>query len=77
MERYRISVGHDHGVKPGNIVGAITNEANIEGHHIGRNSIHDSYSIIDLPAGMPNETFHLLKRVNNSGDDNDLSSLKM
>jgi len=29
MERFRIAVGHDHGVMPGNIVGAIANEAEI------------------------------------------------
>jgi ATP-dependent RNA helicase DeaD len=63
MQRYRIAVGHDHGVMPGNIVGAIANEANIEGNQIGRISIHDTYSLIDLPAGMPNETFNALKKV--------------
>jgi len=67
MERYRIAVGHDHGVMPGNIVGAITNEADIEGRHIGRIDIHDDYSLIDLPAGMPAETFHTLKKVWVSG----------
>jgi len=67
MQRYRISVGHDHGVMPGNIVGAIANEANIEGNQIGRISIHDTYSLIDLPAGMPNETFDALKNVWVSG----------
>jgi ATP-dependent RNA helicase DeaD len=67
MERYRLSVGHDHGVMPGNIVGAIANEADIEGQHIGRISIHDGYSLIDLPAGMPKETFNALKNVWVSG----------
>ena len=32
MQRYRIEVGHSHGAKPGNIVGAIANEANIAGN---------------------------------------------
>ncbi len=63
MERYRLAVGHDHGVMPGNIVGAIANEADISGKNIGRISIHDAYSLIDLPAGMPNETFSALKNV--------------
>ncbi len=67
MERYRLAVGHDHGVMPGNIVGAIANEADIEGQHIGRISIHDGYSLIDLPAGMPKETFNALKKVWVSG----------
>jgi ATP-dependent RNA helicase DeaD len=67
MERYRISVGHDHGIMPGNIVGAIANEADIDGRHIGRISIYDTYSLIDLPAGMPTETFSALKKVWVSG----------
>ncbi|MEP6899249.1 MAG: DEAD/DEAH box helicase, partial [Rhodanobacter sp.] len=36
---YRVEVGHEHGVKPGNIVGAIANEAGLESQFIGRLSI--------------------------------------
>jgi ATP-dependent RNA helicase DeaD len=63
MERFRLAVGHQHGVKPGNIVGAIANEADIDSQYIGHIEIHDSYSTIDLPAGMPNETFAALKKT--------------
>jgi ATP-dependent RNA helicase DeaD len=63
MERYRLAVGHDHGVMPGNIVGAIANEADITGKSIGRIDIYDDYSLIDLPAGMPNETLNTLKKI--------------
>ncbi|KQZ74414.1 RNA helicase [Rhodanobacter sp. Root561] len=60
---YRIEVGHEHGVKPGNIVGAIANEAGLESQYIGRLSIRDHYSLIDLPDGMPKEVFEHLKKV--------------
>ncbi|MDQ7995998.1 MAG: DEAD/DEAH box helicase [Luteibacter sp.] len=60
---YRIEVGHEHGVKPGNIVGAIANEGGVEARFIGRVSIRDDYSLIDLPDGMPAETFTHLKKV--------------
>ncbi|WP_426702500.1 DEAD/DEAH box helicase [Rhodanobacter sp. Col0626] len=60
---YRIEVGHEHGVKPGNIVGAIANEAGLESQYIGRLSIRDHYSLIDLPDGMPSEVFEHLKKV--------------
>jgi ATP-dependent RNA helicase DeaD len=63
MERFRLAVGHDHGVMPGNIVGAIANEADISGKSIGRISIYDDYSLIDLPVGMPAETLDTLKTV--------------
>ena len=67
METFRIEVGHDHQVKPGNIVGAIANEADIESRYIGRIDIRDDHSLIDLPAGMPAEVFNDLKTVWVSG----------
>jgi ATP-dependent RNA helicase DeaD len=50
-------------VKPGNIVGAIANEADLHSKHIGRISIFDDHSTVDLPAGIPPETLSLLKKV--------------
>jgi ATP-dependent RNA helicase DeaD len=67
MERFRIEVGSIHGVQPGNIVGAIANEAEIDSQHIGRIEIHDNFSIIDLPEGMPKNVFNDLKKVWVSG----------
>jgi len=62
MESYRVEVGHAHGVKPGNIVGAIANEAGLESRYIGRIDIHEDHSILDLPEGMPPEIMaHLQK----------------
>ena len=60
MIRYRIEVGHRDGVKPGNIVGAIANEAGIEGKHIGPIQIYGSHSTIDLPSGMPDDVREIL-----------------
>lgn len=63
METFRIEVGHEHGVQPGNIVGAIANEADLESRYIGRIDIRDDYSLVDLPEGMPHELMEHLKRV--------------
>ncbi|MBN8713707.1 MAG: DEAD/DEAH box helicase [Xanthomonadales bacterium] len=60
---YRIEVGHDHGVKPGNIIGAIANESGLDSRYIGRLSIRGQYSLIDLPEGMPADIFEHLKKV--------------
>ncbi|MEW9573084.1 DEAD/DEAH box helicase [Rhodanobacter sp. Si-c] len=60
---YRIEVGHDHGVKPGNIIGAIANEAGLDSQYIGRLSIRGDHSLVDLPDGMPKEIFEHLKKV--------------
>ncbi len=63
MDRFRIEVGHDHEVKPGNIVGAIANEAGLEAANIGHIDIHDAFCFIDLPSGMPQDVFNELKKV--------------
>ena len=63
QERYRIEVGHDHDVKPANIVGAIANEAGLDAQHIGHIDIHSEFSLIDLPMGMPNDVFRDLRKV--------------
>jgi len=63
METYRVEVGHVHGVKPGNIVGAIANEAGLEARYIGRIDIHEDHSILDLPEGMPPEVMNHLQKA--------------
>jgi ATP-dependent RNA helicase DeaD len=67
MERFQLAVGNSHGVKPSNIVGAIANEADIHSKYIGRISIYDAYSTVDLPYGMPDDVLHLLQRVRVGG----------
>jgi ATP-dependent RNA helicase DeaD len=63
LVRYRIEVGHEHGVQPGNIVGAIANEAGIDAAHIGRIEIFDSHSIVGLPGGMPKDIYQRLRKA--------------
>jgi ATP-dependent RNA helicase DeaD len=63
MERFRIEVGHNDGVKPGNIVGAIANEAGLDSQYIGRIDIFDDFSILDLPEGMPRTVVRALRKV--------------
>jgi ATP-dependent RNA helicase DeaD len=63
MATFRIEVGHQHGVKPGNIVGAIANEGNIPSKYIGRIEIYDDFSTLDLPDDMPPDLISHLKTV--------------
>ena len=67
METFRIEVGHQHGVQPGNIVGAIANEADLESRYIGRIDIRDDHSLVDLPEGMPREVLEILKKTRVAG----------
>jgi ATP-dependent RNA helicase DeaD len=63
MRSYRVEVGHRHGVKPGNLVGAIANEAGIESRYIGRIEIRDGFSLVDLPEQVPEDLIEHLKSV--------------
>jgi ATP-dependent RNA helicase DeaD len=63
LETFRIEVGYDDGVKPGNIVGAIANEAGLEAKHIGRIEIFEDHALVDLPEGMPADVLGHLKTV--------------
>ncbi len=67
MTRYRIEVGWRDGVKPGNIVGAVANEANIDGRDIGDINIQNTFSTIDLPDSLPGESIDKLQRTWVSG----------
>ena len=62
-----------HGVKPGNIVGAIANESGLDGEHIGSIEIEAEYSLVDLPAGMPKDVFMDLKKVRICGQPMSIS----
>ena len=63
METYRIEVGRSHQVQPGNIVGAIANEAGIGSESIGKIKIFDRFSTVDLPEGIPQDSLDTLKNV--------------
>ncbi|MCP4982149.1 MAG: DEAD/DEAH box helicase [Gammaproteobacteria bacterium] len=76
MDRFRIEVGHDHNVKPGNIVGAIANEADIDSKYIGRINIFDNYSLVDLPEDMPKQLLNELKNVRVAGQRLNISQLR-
>lgn len=50
MVQLFIDVGRKNGVSPGDIVGAIANEAAIPGKAIGAIDVNDSYTLVDIPS---------------------------
>lgn len=68
MERFRLAVGKRHGVEIREIVGAIANEAGIEGQYIGTVNIQQEFSTVDLPEGMPKEILQHLKKTRVKGN---------
>ncbi|KTD31809.1 DEAD/DEAH box helicase [Legionella maceachernii] len=75
QELFRIDVGRVHGVKPGNIVGAIANEAGLQSRYITGLKIHDDHSTVRLPKGMPKEVFQGLNKAWVCGRQLKLTSL--
>lgn len=53
MKRYRVEIGWDDGIKPGNLVGAIANEVGLDGRDIGTINVQDRHTFVDLPKSLP------------------------
>ena len=67
MVKYRIEVGYAHGVKPGNIVGAITAESGLRGSQIGGIDINTQFSTVDLPSGLSDDVIQGLQQLRIGG----------
>ncbi len=67
MQRFRLDVGYQHEVKPGNVVGAIANEAEIDSCYIGNIDIYEDFTLVDLPGDMPGEVLATLKKTRVAG----------
>ena len=67
FDKYILDVGESHGVKHGQIIGAIANEAGLEGRFIRKLRIQAEQSTVELPAGMPADIFRRLAKVRVAG----------
>jgi ATP-dependent RNA helicase DeaD len=76
MRRYRLDIGYQNDVKPGNIVGAIANEAEMDSCYIGNIDIYEDFTLIDLPDGMPGEVFKILKKARVGGRPMNIQAYK-
>ncbi|MBF0377937.1 MAG: DEAD/DEAH box helicase [Desulfamplus sp.] len=76
MERFKLDVGNIHNVKAGDIVGAIANEAGLDGKFINNVVIHENYTTVDLPEGMPETVFKILKKVRVLGQKLNIAKVK-
>ena len=67
QDMYRLEVGSAHGVQPGNIVGAIANEARLDGSQINGIDIRGDHSFVRLPEDIPSAVLARLQRVRVKG----------
>jgi ATP-dependent RNA helicase DeaD len=52
MVRLSLSAGRAHGIRPADVVGTIAFHADIPGHTIGRISIQDNHTFVDIPESL-------------------------
>jgi ATP-dependent RNA helicase DeaD len=64
---YRVSVGKRHKIGPGAIVGAIANEGGLHRSDFGHIAIGPDFSLVELPAKLPNATLKKLEQTRISG----------
>ncbi|MBE2184053.1 MAG: DEAD/DEAH box helicase [Anaerolineae bacterium] len=62
MTRLYIDIGREDRVRPGDIVGAIANEAEIPGRSIGAIEIFDHFSLVDVPANQAQQVIKALQK---------------
>ena len=63
LRRYKIQVGRMDKVKPGQIVAAIANAADMSSDYIGHIEIYDKMTTVDLPDGMPKALLRTLQKT--------------
>ena len=76
MTRYVVQVGYNAGVKPGNIVGAIANEADIESRYIGHIEIYEDFATVDLPTNLDSGVLGKLGKTRICGQRTDIAKLE-
>lgn len=76
MTRYVVQVGYRDGIKPGNIVGAIANEADIESRYIGHIEIYEEFSTVDLPTDLAKKAMPKLSATRICGQKTDIAVLE-
>jgi ATP-dependent RNA helicase DeaD len=63
LTAYRVEVGAEHGVQPGQLVGALVNEGGLSPAQIGRIAIYAEHSTVEMPLDIPQKLLRLLKRI--------------
>jgi len=63
MTRLFIDIGREEGVRPGDLVGAIANEADISGRAIGAIEIYDHFSFVEVPSNVSDHVLRALKNT--------------
>ena len=67
MTRVYVGAGRKAGIRPGDLVGAIANEANIDSRSIGAIEIADRFSLVEVPESMAEQVIDALRATTIKG----------
>jgi ATP-dependent RNA helicase DeaD len=67
MTRIFVGVGRANGIRPKDLVGAITGEANLTGKEVGAIEIADRFSLVEVPEGKVDEVCWAMRRTTIKG----------
>jgi ATP-dependent RNA helicase DeaD len=67
VTRVYVGAGRKAGVRPGDLVGAIANEANIDSRSIGAIEIADRFSLVEVPEAMAEQVIDALRSTTIKG----------
>lgn len=67
MTRVVLGIGRNTGVRPQDLVGAITGESRLSGRDIGAVEITDRFSLVELPESAVDEVIAALRRTTIKG----------
>ena len=59
--RLFVGMGRDAGIRPGDLVGAITGETGLTGRDVGAIEIHQRFALVEVPESAADEVVHALR----------------
>jgi ATP-dependent RNA helicase DeaD len=61
VARLFVGVGRDAGIRPGDLVGAITGETGLKGRDVGSIEIHQRFALVEVPESAADEVVQALR----------------
>jgi ATP-dependent RNA helicase DeaD len=58
-----VGAGRSAGIRPGDLVGAITNEANLNSRQLGKITIADRHALVDVPEALVDRVVRALSKT--------------
>jgi ATP-dependent RNA helicase DeaD len=67
VTRVYVGAGRKAGIRPGDLVGAIANEARIDSRSIGAIEVADRFSLVEVPEAMADQIIDALRNTTIKG----------